>query len=279
MIVSRENDDFEPLAWAGGFPLYATTLLVAAHGLALIGAWVAAALGRADLPGLLVFSSADVLNHGAIWEWATYFLAHLNAGPLFFLIEMYLLYTFGREVEKYIGRRKFIGLYATLVLVPALLLTLLGPVMPSKLEGSWNVHFAVFVAFVALYPGVEFFLRIPARWLAWGFTGLYGLFYASRHEWAGLCAFLSDAGAAWLFIAWLRGSISLPRLFYAWPRGGAGGKPAAPRKKNATPPEDPMASIDPLLDKIAREGLESLTTAEREKLEKARQQLMGKKKR
>ncbi len=34
--------------------------------------------------------------------------------------------------------------------------------------------------------------------------------------------------------------------------------------------------MDALLDKIAREGLQSLTAAERERLEKARQQMLRK---
>ncbi len=277
MIVFRENDDFEPLTWARGVPIYATTLLVALHVAALLAGWMAQALHIDPLSGPLVFRSAEVLRFGAIWQWATYVLVQPLNNPIFFAIEMFLLYAFGREVERYIGRRHYLLLYAILILTPPVLLTGLALVFPGftfGLNGSGHVHFAIFVAFAALYPGVEFFLRIQARWLAGGLVALYAAFYLATHQWSSFCALLSDAGVALLFIGWMRGTVSMPRFSWGWrspERVGRAGGPAKPPSIR----RDPMETIDPLLDKIASEGMESLTPGERAALEKAREELLA----
>src|SRR4029078_8649575 len=71
----------------------------------------------------------------------------------------------GREVERFLGRRAYIWLYAALLIIPAVVLTLWGLTTRTGLAGSGALHFAVFAAFVTLYPNVQFFLRIPAKWV------------------------------------------------------------------------------------------------------------------
>jgi len=188
---------------------------------------------------------------------------------------MFLLYAFGREVERYIGRRHYLLLYAILVVTPPVLLTWMGaflPSLPLQLAGTGHVHFAIFMAFVALYPGVEFFLRIQARWLAAGILALYAIFYLASHQWSSFCALISDAGMALLFIGWIRGTVTVPRISLR-PRSTPTRTPKPP-----VPTRDPMETIDPLLDKIAREGMASLTPAERAALEKAREELLSQRK-
>ena len=48
------------------------------------------------------------------------------------------------------------------------------------------------------------------------------------------------------------------------------------QSKPAPPRDDVIESIDPLLDKIAKHGIASLTAREREKLEQARAELLKK---
>src|SRR3954451_7342367 len=114
-----------------------------------------------------MFDSALILLHGGIWWVITYAFIHPPFGSalLWLWIGMYMLYFFGREVERFIGRRAYIWLYALLLLVPALILTLWGLNTRTGLAGSGPLHFAVFTAFVTLYPNIQFFLRIPAKWI------------------------------------------------------------------------------------------------------------------
>ena len=72
----------------------------------------AIALGGGSLLAALQFDSAQVLQAGKVWQLATYAFVHSPSGLIWFAIEMYMLYVFGREVERFVGRRAFIGLYA-----------------------------------------------------------------------------------------------------------------------------------------------------------------------
>lgn len=261
MDLLRESDDFEPLARVKGFPVYATSLLVILHCFALITCWTAESFGLSGLLANLRFSSEAVLGQGAVWQWLTYIWVEPVANPLFFAIEMFLLYAFGREVERTLGRRHYLLLYALLVVAPPVLLTLAGFFYPFGLAGSGHVHFAVFLGFALLYPGVEFFLRIKAIWLAGVLLGLYSIYYFANHEWSALAAALGSAATVWFFLQWERDE-------------GIFAPPVTPPPV-AEPPADPMDVIDPLLEKIAREGMASLSAKEMAALERARKKLIA----
>ncbi len=279
MMVDRHNDDFEPVAWARGIPLGLTALLVLAH---LVFALLAVAFR--EWPGLMEFAfSSEASLRGALWQWVTYPFLHLEVmsqlNPILFAIELLLFFSFGREVERYLGKRRFLALYALLALVPALVLTLLGPLMPSLLYGSRDLHFGIFIAFATLYPGVEFFFGLRAKWVAIGLVGFFGLFSLAQGGAAGytaLTTLLVDTAVAWALVQHLRGALELPRIpsFLPKRRKTPQRPPHHPPRETPTE-EDPMSAIDPLLDKINQEGIKSLTPAERHRLAEARERLLN----
>ena len=110
-------------------------------------------------------------QRGEVWQLATYAFVHSPGNLLWFAIEMYMLFVFGREVERFVGRRAFIVLYATLLLAPTVLLSLWGLDSGSGIAGSPALHFGIFIAFAAIYPNVEMLLRIQAKWVALALTG------------------------------------------------------------------------------------------------------------
>ncbi|HWL50835.1 MAG TPA: DUF6576 domain-containing protein [Chthoniobacteraceae bacterium] len=293
MTSFRESEDFGPLTWIRGRPVYLTTLLVALHVTMLVAVSLAFAFGHKGVADQLAFRSTEVLGHGAVWQALTYYVAQSPYNPIFFALEMFLLYIFGLEVEKYLGRRRFLLLTGLLILVPPLLLTFLGLFIPTALAGSQSVHFAFFIAFATLYPRVEFFLRIQARWLAFAFLGLYGLFYLSGPDWSRLCALFGNALTAYLFIEGLRGNLSWPRFpsrrgwsdypashpGAAEPEAQALPRRTRPRQPESPAADDPVAAIDPLLDKIASQGIGSLTEQERKRLDQAREELLNRSRR
>src|SRR5437870_92792 len=205
-----------------------------------------------------MFDSVQVW-HGQIWRLATYAFIHPPTGYalLWFAIEMYMLFFFGREVERFIGRRGYIWLYALLLLVPAVLLTLWGLRVRTGLAGSGALHFAVFAAFVTLYPNVQFFLRIPAKWIFAILAAIATLSTLAARDWQTLVVLWTSVAIAFIFIE-LRGAgpelnwfNSLKARLQPKPKLHVVQKSTTRR---TVEPDDVYASVDPILDKIDRKS-------------------------
>ncbi len=274
------SDDDQPVTWVGRYPVHVTTLLVAIHACAAVLACLLTFAGGGILTHL-AFDSALVLGRGEVWQLVTYAFVHPPSGLLWFLIEMYMLYVFGREVERFLGRRAFIGLYVALLLAPTLLLTLWGLGERTGIAGSPALHFGVFVAFAAIYPSIEMFLRIQAKWVALALAGIYTLQLFAYHAWSELAVLWASIATAFLFVQ-MRGAG--PELEW-WTnfRERLQPKPKfkvvpRPSSRRVVEPEDVYVSIDPLLEKISKSGINSLTASERRALDRARTQLLKKSK-
>jgi len=275
--------DTQPITWWGNVPVYATTLLVLAHCLAFAVVSLAAPLGYSWLISSLVFSSTSVLGSLHIWQIFTY--AFISLPPSFwFLVEMAMLYYFGQEVEKFLGRRLFLTLYVLLIAIPPFAF-ILGGLFGSSiiLAGAGSAHFALFIAFAAIAPGAMLLFGISARWFAIGFFVFNSLLLISYQDWTRFSALWLDAGTTLLFLRGCgvrslqseNGGFPLPS--FSGGRSASGPKTGGPRKPVAKI-ADPMRTIDPILEKISRHGIGSLTPAEKSRLEKARAALLEKEK-
>lgn len=280
MFGTITSDDDQPVGWVGRFPIDVTTLLVAVHAVAALIACLLTFAGGGILSHL-AFDSALVLQRGEIWQLVTYAFVHPPSMLLWFLVEMYMLYVFGREVERFIGRRPFIFLYGMLLLAPTVLLTMWGLGERTGIAGSRALHLGVFVAFATIYPNVEMLLRIQAKWIAIAIGGIYTLQLFAYHAWSELAVLWISIGAAFLFVRmrgvgpevewWssLKGKWQPKAKFKVVPR---------PTPRRVVEPEDVYVSIDPLLEKISKSGINSLTASERRALDRARNQLLNKSK-
>ena len=108
---------------------------------------------------------------------------------------MYMLFVFGREVERFIGRRAYVGLYVLLLLLPSTFLTVWGLSQRVGLAGSATMHFGIFVAFATIYPSVEMLLRITAKWAALILAGVYTLQLLAYHVWSEMAVLWLSMGA------------------------------------------------------------------------------------
>jgi membrane associated rhomboid family serine protease len=281
MFGVTTSDDYRPVAWMGRYPVDVTTMLVGLHiACAILTALVFAA-GHSGLVNYLMFDSAEVWSGAQIWRLVTYAFIHppLGSALLWFAIEMYMLFVFGREVERFIGQRAYIALYLTLLLLPAAILTMWGLFARTGMAGSGPLHFAIFVAFATIYPNVELLLRIMAKWVALILAGIGTLSALAAHDWQTLVVLWTSIGAAFLFVE-LRGAG--PEL--AWLHNfKARMRPRArfqvvqkSSTRRVVEPEDVYASVDPILDKIAKSGIGSLTASERQALDRARNRLLKK---
>jgi membrane associated rhomboid family serine protease len=276
MFGVTTSDDYRPVGWMGRFPVDVTTILVGVHVLCAILACLLIAAGAGALLNLMFFDSAPVLGSAQFWRLGTYAFVHSPAMLLWFAIEMYMLFVFGREVEKFIGQRAYLTLYAVLLFTPSLLLTLWGFSQQTGLAGSPALHFGIFVVFATIYPSAELFLRITAKWMVLILAAVYTLQLLTYHAWSDLAVFWTSVAAAFCFVR-LRGVG--PELVW-WenfkarvqpkPRFKVVPKPPSPRREE----DDISESVDAILDKIAKSGIGSLTASERRILDRARARLL-----
>ncbi len=279
MFGVTTSDDYRPVAWMGRYPLDVTTILVGLHVTIAVITCVLVAVGAGFVLDYLQFDSARVVSLGQVWRIATYAFVHTPSALLWFAVEMYMLFVFGREVERFIGQRAYIALYIILLIAPAAVLTVWGVWQPSALAGSPALHFGIFVAFATIYPRVELLLRIMAKWFALILAGIYTLQLIAYHAWTDLVVVWTSIAAAFVFVE-LRGAG--PELVW-WNKFK---DLARPRPKlhivqkqyaqRPVEPDDVYASVDPILDKISKSGIGSLTTNERRQLDRARNRLLKK---
>jgi membrane associated rhomboid family serine protease len=279
MFGVTTSDDYRPVAWMGRYPLDVTTILVGLHVTIAVITCVLVAVGAGFVLDYLQFDSARVVSLGQVWRIATYAFVHTPSALLWFAVEMYMLFVFGREVERFIGQRAYIALYIILLIAPAAVLTVWGVWQPSALAGSPALHFGIFVAFATIYPRVELLLRIMAKWFALILAGIYTLQLIAYHAWTDLAVVWTSIAAAFVFVE-LRGAG--PELVW-WNKFKGLVQPRPKlhivQKQNAQRPveqDDVYASVDPILDKISKSGIGSLTTNERRQLDRARNRLLKK---
>src|SRR5213596_2520187 len=279
MFGVTTSDDYRPVTWMGRYPIDVTTILVCLHVTCAILAAILIAFGAGSMLAYLQFDTAAVWSGGQVWRLFTYAFVHAPSALLWFAVEMYMLFVFGREVERFIGRRAYIVLYLILLIAPAAVLTVWGLWQRSALAGSPALHFGIFVAFATIYPRVELFLRIMAKWIALILAGVYTFQLLAYHAWNDLVVVWTSIGAAFLFIE-LHGAgpelvwwNALKERFAPKPKYRV-----IPKMRPTRPAEsdDVYASIDPILDKISKFGMGSLTASERRQLNRERERLLKK---
>jgi hypothetical protein len=172
---------------------------------------------------------------------------------------------FGREVEKFFGRRQFLALYAGLYLIAPAVHMLAGLRTPTGLVGE-SGGFGLFIAFAVLYPDAVMLFNFLAKWVAVVFLGVYSLEFLANHDWLGLVDLAAQSGFAFLFVRYQQGRIALPS--FSRPE-----RPAPAIVETRPKLTSAMVEADELLDKVARSGLSSLTAKERARLDAAREEL------
>lgn len=294
--LSSFHPDAQPLGRINGFPVYLTTVIVAVLSVFMILCSVAGE----RLVTALAFVPNLPGSHWQLWRWVTY---PLVAGPsIWFVIEMYLLFRFGGELERTFGRPAYTRLLLGLLLLPPALLTVANLIHPATIRPLGGTEFSyicVFLGFCLLYPGVCFFCSLPwltAKVVAPVILGISMLQYLSGNDFAGLG--LLAANCVLTYVVLRRAGLS-PRfegltekvreaLPKPKPQSRSGGQRASTggssRRNNDPkavyepkirphqdlyPEKKAVRDIDALLEKIGREGLDSLTPAEREALQRA----------
>lgn len=275
MIANRTPENHDPIAWVGRVPVFATTIIVALYVASMVVVTLLLASDAKDVIAKLTFDSGAVLRDWELWRCLTY--AFVNPPDPWFIIALVMLYIFGRDVEQFLGRTGFVRLYLGLLLLgPSLLIAAtMATGRDFTLTQGW-ANFAVFIAFAALYPGAQLLFQITAKVLAWVFLGINVLQLIAMRQWPEMTVLMATSALAWYAI---RHGAALNFDFLSRLRP-VSHRTGRPRLRVMPPPDQPPADphriIDPLLDKISRDGIGSLTRREREQLERARTALLAK---
>jgi membrane associated rhomboid family serine protease len=210
------------------------------------------------------------------WQFFTAPLLYNNVWH--FIASMLVLYFIGRDVEAIIGQRQFLFLYLFGAFSGELGHLFL---MPSDcvLFAAGGGIAAIFVAYVTILPELEMttllLFMVPVR-LKMRRVGQIALFAAialllfDRTGSVGHSAFLGGAVAGWFYAHLLGfGRTSLLQRMLRKRRVEAA------RLRSLSADQFVAEEVDPLLEKISRRGLASLSRRERRLLEQAREKMLS----
>jgi len=275
MITRRGADNHDPIAWLGSKPVYITTIIAGLCVACMIGLTVALATGFDEVLQKFTFNTQDVIQRGEIWRCLSY--SFVNLPDPWFVVSLVMFYIFGRDVEQQLGRKLFLLLYFGLILLGPSILTAAAMVTGQhyRLNQSW-VNFSVFLAFATLHPNAKLIFQVTAKVAAWILLGISVTQLLAEQRGPEIFILLASASLSWYFTR----RSSPPGLDFV-PRGRAAGwrERAGGRrglKSISVDTVDPHAIIDPLLEKISRSGMVSLSRRERRMLEQARRVLLEK---
>ena len=281
----------------------ATACLLAAQISIFVLQWgIREAVGVAKGDPLLAFGgiSADGLRAGHLWQPLTALFVVGGPGAGWLLPWGWLVFALtGRPLEAVIGRRHLVQLYLTagvfggLVQVAVLAATHRAavPVGEATLANCGVIFgLACVLPRAALLPGMA---RLRGIKMVHGAAGLAGVLTVTATSGAGVQA-LALGGLA----GSLAGCLSMRGLGFGRrvqeaqpqvdfedespetvnaPAAAASGKLVVPRfterERRMTPREYVSEQIDPILEKISRHGLASLTAGERRILDKGREKM------
>jgi membrane associated rhomboid family serine protease len=238
------------------------------------------------------------LAHGYVWQLLTYQFMH--GGPLHLLVNMLLVYFFGRAIEDALGSKTVLRLYLLSGVVGGLVEMIYqvamqkispGSVVAAPVVGASAAGLGLLAAYAALFPHREitlllfFFIPVSlrARTLLWISLGLavFGMLVPTGN--VAQAAHLGGIATGLAYIHWIvHGSgwpslarfkpAARPRVLVSapFPKKPFWQRSKASEVEDLPPAEFISREVDPILDKISAYGIQSLTERERRILEAAR---------
>jgi hypothetical protein len=269
------TSDDQPIAWMGKYPVRLAAFLAASY---LLGIIATVILQTANVNIAPLAFHVPTFLRGAFWQPLT--CTFLEEVTFFSFFNILFLYWSASEVEKYLGRRRLFQLVLLLLLIPPLVISVWSIFGTHWVYfGPYEVSIGLFIAFATIYPNLEWFGWIPLKWLAFAGIVLGSMQQLPRHEWGHLSVLWVICAASFGFIRLLQRGVSVfelignVRLFRPKPKFQVVPR-SAPRR--VVEPENIHESIDPVLDKISKQGINSLTASERRALDRARNRLLKK---
>ena len=234
--------------------------------------------------------SLEGLRHGYVWQFLTY--QFLHAGLWHLLFNCLAIFFFGRVVEMVLGPRRFLTLYLASGVLGGVLQMLFALLLPSHFDApvvgasagasglvaafavlNWQERFTLLIYF---FP-----VNLRGKTLFWVSIALTVIGILTPNSSIANAAHLGGILTGFFITRWL--VQGRPPQGEPLARQNPAREPAVYSKLNkfwqakAIPPAEEQSAeeflqkeVDPILDKISAQGIQSLTVRERETLEKAR---------
>ena len=289
---SGGRSPLNPWFRVGEFDVTTTVLAVAAG----VVSFILYAIDKTQFRHIFLWT--DEIRRGQLWRLVTWPL--VNAPTFWSLLTLVFMYIFGRRVEAEMGRFKFAAFIGWITVVPATIVAVLD-LQPLTLTGGdyaaiVMIQVGVFVAFAAEFPGARFFFNISSRVIAGVLVGIQLLQLIGDRLWDDvwmLVFVVATSLVAMRAYGFASDLTFIPKLSRPFGKRRGGSRPASSgggrRKRRRGQPELKIVTptyrapvdrgiqdeIDTLLDKIAAQGLDSLTNEERQRLDRASRRLRG----
>ena len=209
------------------------------------------------------------LKRGFIWQLVTYLFVHGSFGHLF--LNMLALFFIGPETERAVGTRQFVVLYLLSGVLGGLGWVLISNVEWARCVGASGAVFGILGAFAALFPNrpitLLVFYVLPVTMRAWVLAVLLGLMelaflLSSSQNGIAYSAHLAGGVAGYLYAR-----VAFGRYGVARDPGGYLGRLGSLLSERRA--RNQASEVDRILEKVAREGIGSLTASERRTMERA----------
>ncbi len=221
----------------------------------------------------------DEVRSGQVWRIFTWPLANgLDRPILWVIVSIAILWYFGTRLEEQVGRTKFAWYLAALTVIPGLV----GTALDLPQAGVHTIQLIVLLAFIAEYPNVRFFFGIPAWVLGAVYVGAEILQLTGDRAGKQLIFLLVS-----LVVAALAGRAVGMHEAYPWiPKVGMPHRRRQPKQSRrpavvagpwagSSTVSAAQSELDELLDKISATGINSLSKAEKERLNELSKRLRG----
>jgi membrane associated rhomboid family serine protease len=244
----------------------------------------------AEIEGNYFALSLDGLEHGFVWQLLTFQFMH--ASWLHLIFNSLAIFFFGRPVETVLGRNRFLALYFSSGIIGGVVQMLFALGLPKFFDvpvvGASAGAYGLVAAFAVInwterFTLLIYFIPVAMRGktLLWGSIALALIGMADLNSGIANAAHLGGILTGFLFAR---------RILHGnWPRWELPSRRSEPRElatigkgkskfwnfaagaeEDFSTDEFLQKEVDPILEKISAHGIQSLTTREREILEKAR---------
>ena len=204
-----------------------------------------------------------------LWRLVTYQFLHDPGGIWHILVNMFVLFMFGRILEPYLGPRKFLIFYLACGVAGGILYYFLVAVRflpPLPMVGASGAIFGIIGACAVLFPQIKMiifpiFIPVSIRTAAIGGAVIYTLIILIKGPNAGgEAAHLAGMATGALYAAWpyIRTRFKLRSAISPW-------------EKTIREQQRLSEQVDRILEKVYNHGISSLTRKEKRLLKKATQ--------
>jgi len=209
-----------------------------------------------------------VINDYYIWQLFTYMFLH--GGLWHLLINMVVLWMFGSEIERYWGRKEFLGYYFITGIGSAILTTAFSYNSTVPIVGASGAIYGVLLAYGMMFPNrviyLYFLIPVKVKYFVLFIGGV--AFISSITDKSGSISHLTHLTGMLIGYIYMKSNVRISDLSRTF--GELKIKREVKKAERVSRSYDNMRQeIDSILDRINEVGYENLTDDEKHKLEEA----------